>query len=102
MLSKTPYDSVPGLEHPGTQLALSLLCDAIGLATYLVPVIGEFGDWIWAPIQAGYIFGMIGANRMGVSLAAFGFTEEILPFTDFIPSCCIAWFFMYVQKHVRR
>lgn len=102
MLSKAPLDNVPGLEHPFVQLLLSFLCDGIGMATYLLPVLGELGDLVWAPLQAMYIAGMVGLNKSGLFFAALGFTEEILPFTDFVPSCSIGWFFAYVQKYVRR
>jgi len=34
------------------KLLLSLVIDAIGMATYLVPVAGEAGDVAWAPISA--------------------------------------------------
>ena len=102
MLSRAPLDRVPGLEPPFVQLMLSILFDIIGMATYLVPVIGELGDLVWAPRQAAYIIGMVGVNRTGLVLGAIGFTEEILPFTDFVPSCSIAWFVAYVQKYVRR
>ena len=102
MLAKRPFDTIRILENPEVQLALSLMFDAIGMATYLVPLIGEFGDILWAPIQAAYIYGMVGRSKLGVSLAAVGFAEEILPLTDFVPSCSITWFIVYVQDYVRR
>ena len=102
MISKAPLDHVPGLEHPIAQLMLSLLFDLIGMMTYLVPVIGELGDILWAPLQAAYIVAMVGISRTGLFMAGVGFVEEILPFTDFVPGCSLAWFVAYVQKYVRR
>jgi hypothetical protein len=31
-------------------LILSIVLDVIGMATYLIPVLGEFSDILWAPI----------------------------------------------------
>lgn len=65
--------------------------DAIGYFTYAVPVLGEFGDIFWAPVSALIFMASFGGWK-GVLGGAFNFVEEILPFTDFIPSFTIAWF----------
>eukprot|EP00434_Breviolum_minutum_P012712 symbB.v1.2.011204.t1/scaffold718.1/size169569/10 len=49
--------------------------------------IGEAADIAYAPVQG--IALMILFRSMGIS--ALGFTEEILPFTDFIPTATLAW-----------
>lgn len=98
MIARDSLDAVPGLEHPSAQLALSVLFDGIGMLGYLIPVIGELGDVAWAPIQAIFIWAMVGKERFGLYFTVLGFAEEILPFTDFIPSCTIAWVWKYARR----
>lgn len=78
-------------------LLLCLVMDAIGYATYLLPVLGEFGDIVWAPIS-GFIFYKTFGGRKGLLGGIFNFAEEILPFTDFIPSFTIMWIWQYFSK----
>ena len=71
--------------------------DVVGYATYAIPVLGEVGDIIWAPISA--IVFMISFGGWKGALVGFGnFIEEILPGTDFIPSFTIMWFIQNMQK----
>jgi len=65
--------------------------DLIGMSTYAIPALGEFGDIIWAPLSA-FIFYKLFGGKIGVIGGMFDFLEEILPFTDIIPSFTIAWF----------
>ncbi len=53
--------------------------------------IGEFSDIIWAPLSAMIYFRLFG-GKMGVFGGAFSFLEELLPFTDIIPTFTISWF----------
>ena len=98
MILRGPLDSMPGFERPGIQLMLCALFDFIGMVTYLVPLIGEVGDVLWAPIQALFIYAMVGAEGYTKLLIVFGFTEEILPMTDFIPSCTIVWILKFARR----
>lgn len=69
-------------------LLACLLMDFIGSASYFFPAIGEAFDIVWAPIS-GYIFYRWFHTTMG----AIGATiEEILPFTDIVPSFTIGYF----------
>lgn len=95
---RNPLDAMPGLEHPVAQLMLSILLDAMGMLTYLVPFLGEFGDIVYAPIQTLYVASMAGWERLGWAFVVLSFVEEILPFTDFVPSCTIAWIWKYVRR----
>ena len=72
-------------------LIAAVLIDITGYSTYIFPALGEFGDIVWAPISAYLIF-KIFKSKTG---AAIGFIEEILPFSDFIPTATIIW----VMKH---
>ncbi|MEO5947043.1 MAG: hypothetical protein ABIP79_09515 [Chitinophagaceae bacterium] len=78
-------------------LAFCVLLDLVGYASFTVPVLGEFADIIWAPMSALIFFRLFG-GRMGVFGGAFGFIEELLPFTDFIPTFSIAWCMRYFGK----
>ncbi|MBI3882946.1 MAG: hypothetical protein HY305_01665 [Sphingobacteriales bacterium] len=72
-------------------LALCLIMDGIGMATYIFPALGETFDLAWAPIS-GFAFYLIFGGRLGVFGGTFDFLEELIPFTDIIPSFTIAWF----------
>lgn len=71
-------------------LLFCLLMDAIGYATYAVPFLGEFGDLIWAPVSAFIFFKTFGGWK-GAFGGVVAFVEELLPWTDFIPSFTIMW-----------
>lgn len=70
---------------------LCILLDLIGCLSFTVPLLGDFTDVIWAPLSAIIYFNMFG-GRMGRIGGAFSFLEEILPFTDIIPTFTISWF----------
>lgn len=70
------------------RLTLCLLLDAVGCLSFTIPLIGEFSDIIWAPIAAIISYNIFGEKR-GKLTAITTFTEEILPFTDIIPSFTI-------------
>jgi len=72
-------------------IALCIILDLIGMASYLIPALGEFSDIIWAPIS-GFLFYKLFGGRFGVIGGVLNFLEEIIPFTDIIPSFTIAWF----------
>lgn len=78
-------------------LFLGLLFDAIGMLSFTVPMIGEFSDVIWAPVAA-YLMTKMYKGTAGRVGGVVAFLEEILPFTDFIPSFTLMWFYNYVIK----
>lgn len=71
-------------------LVLCILMDLIGYATYAIPVLGELGDLVWAPVSAFIFFKMFGGWK-GAFGGVFNFIEEILPGLDFIPSFSLMW-----------
>jgi hypothetical protein len=77
-----------------TKLVLSLGIDLIGSATYMLPVVGEVLDLVWAPIQTVTIMAMY--DYVTPHLQYVSFMEEILPFTDILPSATIGWSIEYV------
>jgi hypothetical protein len=78
-------------------LIFCLLMDAIGYATYAVPVLGEFGDILWAPISALIFYKTFGGWKGAVG-GMFNFVEELLPGFDFIPSFTLMWFFQRMKR----
>ncbi|MEO7766668.1 MAG: hypothetical protein ABIS01_04550, partial [Ferruginibacter sp.] len=68
-----------------------IVMDLLGMASFALPVVGEYTDIIWAPISA-LIFNKLFGGRMGVIGGVLNFLEEVVPFTDVIPSFTIAWF----------
>ncbi|MBL7702236.1 MAG: hypothetical protein JNM14_08295 [Ferruginibacter sp.] len=72
-------------------IALCILLDVIGMASYLIPALGEFADVVWAPIS-GFLFYTLFGGRFGMIGGVLTFLEEVIPYTDIIPSFTIAWF----------
>lgn len=77
------------------KLVKSLVYDAVGMATMAVPVVGPFLDMVWAPIAARKMSRMYPGTK-GKLASAIVFLEEILPFTDVIPTFTIMWVYTYV------
>lgn len=77
------------------KLAGSILLDAVGYVTFLIPGVGEFGDVIWAPASA-YIMTKMYKGKKSRIAATISFVEEALPFTDVIPTFTLMWFYVYV------
>ncbi|MCW3092151.1 MAG: hypothetical protein JWP81_3220 [Ferruginibacter sp.] len=71
-------------------IAICIVMDLLGMATYAFPLLGEYADIVWAPISA-LIFNKLFGGRLGLIGGVLNFVEEIVPFTDIIPSFTIAW-----------
>jgi len=76
------------------KLLLGLLLDGIGMISFSIPLIGEFSDVIWAPIAA-FIMTRMYKGRVGKMASILTFVEEIIPFTDIIPSFTLTWIYTY-------
>lgn len=76
------------------KLLLGLLFDGIGMISFSIPLLGEFSDVIWAPIAA-FIMTRMYQGRVGRTASILTFLEEIIPFTDIIPSFTITWIYTY-------
>jgi hypothetical protein len=76
------------------KLILGLLFDGIGMLSFSIPFLGEFSDVIWAPIAA-FIMSRMYKGRVGRVAGFLTFVEEIIPFTDIIPSFTITWIYTY-------
>lgn len=76
------------------KLILSIALDLIGMATFILPGLGEFGDLIWAPIAGLAAFVMYG-GWVGAAGGTFTFLEELLPGTDILPGLTLTWIYKY-------
>lgn len=74
------------------KLALSILLDAIGYVSFIIPGVGEFSDVIWAPLSAWIMVKLYKGNP-GKVAAVVSFVEEALPGVDVIPTFTIMWFY---------
>jgi hypothetical protein len=76
-------------------LIKGLVYDAIGMASYAVPVVGPFLDLLWAPYAAKLMKDMY-PGKKGKIASVIVFLEEILPGTDIIPTFTLMWFYTFV------
>ncbi len=76
------------------KLVAAVVIDLVGLTTYVVPGAAEGGDMVWGPIS-GFLIYMLFPNRKRMAL--MGAVEEMLPFTDFVPTAYLAWRLDYVK-----
>ncbi|SDL14963.1 hypothetical protein SAMN04488034_102437 [Salinimicrobium catena] len=75
----------------------SLVYDAVGMASSAVPLVGPFLDLAWAPYAAKKMSVMF-PGKKGKFASVLVFLEEILPFTDVIPTFTLMWLYTYVWK----
>ncbi len=78
-------------------LILGILFDGIGLLSFSIPFIGEFSDVVWAPL-AGYLMTRMYKGSIGRVAGVIEFLEEIIPFSDFIPTFTLTWIYTYKIK----
>jgi hypothetical protein len=95
-MSHPTHPSKKTEEIKNLKLLAAILIDLIGMVSYLLPGASELLDAIWAPISAILVFILF--NRK-LSWASFTFLEELLPFTDVVPSATIAWYFHYHKSN---
>ncbi len=72
-------------------LTTCIVLDLIGMASYLLPVLGEAFDFIWAPISGIIFYFLFGMKKFGMMGGLFALIEEISPGFDIIPTFTIAW-----------
>ncbi len=78
-------------------LFLGLLFDFIGMLSFTIPYFGEFSDLVWAPVS-GLLMAYMYKGSIGKLAGVFSFLEEIIPFSDFIPSFTFMWIYTYFLK----
>ena len=82
------------VNNKNRDLILGLLFDGIGMLSFSVPFLGDFSDVVWAPI-AGFLMTWMYKGKIGKIAGIFAFLEEIIPFTDIIPSFTLTWIYTY-------
>ncbi|MFV5702062.1 hypothetical protein ACM55F_09315 [Flavobacterium sp. XS2P12] len=95
MIKKVQVDQI---DNKNRNLFLGLLFDAIGMLSFAVPFVGEFSDVVWAPI-AGYLMTTMYKGNVGKVGGVVTFLEEILPFSDLIPTFTLTWIYNYLIKN---
>lgn len=80
-----------------TLLRQGIIYDVVGMASMAIPVVGPFLDLLWAPFAAKKMSDMYKGTE-GRIAAVFVFLEEILPFTDIIPTFTLMWLYTFVWK----
>lgn len=68
------------------------------MLSFVVPLVGEFSDVIWAPLSAFLIYKMYQGIEGKVG-SIVSFIEEAGIFgTDFLPTFTLTWIYKYVIK----
>jgi len=73
----------------------AIIIDLVGILSFLLPIVWETGDMLWAPLSGLLIF-LLFPNRKKYAIA--GMIEEMLPFTDIIPTACLTWRLEYIKE----
>ncbi len=76
-------------------LFLGLLFDAIGMASFLLPGLGDFLDILWAP-AAGWLMTRMYKGKIGQAAGVVTLVEELIPGLDVIPTFTIMWIYTYL------
>lgn len=95
MENQINYDQIKFQKEKKQKLILALVFDTIGMISYLAPVFGEVFDFIWAPIS-GILLLLMFKGTAGKISALIGTFEELIPFTDIIPTFTLTWFYTYI------
>lgn len=80
---------LPASDDVVATLLVSLAVDAVGSSSFLLPVVGEAFDLVWAPLQTVLVAAMY--DHDSPALKYVSFLEEILPFTDVVPTATMGW-----------
>ncbi|GAA4230664.1 hypothetical protein GCM10022291_01360 [Postechiella marina] len=77
------------------KLGLSILFDALGYVSFIIPGFGEFTDVIWAPASV-WLMTKLYKGKTGKIAAGISFVEEMAPGIDVIPTFTLMWLYTYV------
>ena len=78
-------------------LRQGIIYDVVGMAKMAIPFVGPFLDILWAPFAAKKMNDMYKGTE-GKVASVFVFLEEILPYTDIIPTFTLMWLYTFVWK----
>lgn len=85
------------ISYKSRNLILGIVFDAIGIVSFTIPYLGELSDVFWAPMT-GFLVTWMYKGSVGKVGGVFTFLEEILPFTDIVPSFTLVWIYNYWIK----
>jgi len=92
-------DSIIYNDNKIRNLFFGLIFDEIGMMSFTIPLIGEFSDLIWAPLS-GFLMNWMYKGFLGKIGGTVSFLEEILSFSDFVPTFTLVWIYKYLIKKV--
>ncbi len=78
-------------------LKRGIIFDLIGMISMAIPIVGPFLDLLWAPVAARQMKKMYKGTEGNIA-AVIVFLEEILPYTDIIPSFTLMWLYTFIWK----
>ncbi len=84
-------------ESKSSKLFYGIIFDLIGMASYIIPVVGEFVDILWAPL-AGYLMTKVYPGKTGKTAGVLTTIEELVPGLDIIPTFTLTWIYTYIIK----
>merc|ERR1719498_997603 len=70
-----------------------IIADIIGVMSYVILLLGEVVDLWWAPLFGFFLQYMFGS----VFMTSLGAVEELLPFTDFVPTATLCWCLAHID-----
>ncbi len=79
------------------KLFLGIIFDLIGMISYIIPGVAESVDLIWAPVS-GILLAKMYSGWTGKIAGVFGTLEELIPFTDVIPTFTLTWIYVYLIR----
>ncbi|KRP05362.1 MAG: hypothetical protein ABR95_08595 [Sphingobacteriales bacterium BACL12 MAG-120813-bin55] len=79
---------------------ICLLLDGIGMLSWVLPVVGEATDLIWAPLAAFIYIHLFGFRKRAPG-GALLLIEELLPGTDFLPTFTLTWLWLKAKDSYR-
>lgn len=80
-------------------IIFSVILDVIGMLSFSIPFLGEFSDIIWAPISY-YIMKKTYPGVKGHFVSIVSFLEELLPFTDVLPTFTLMAIYTISKKKI--
>lgn len=95
--SKAGSSQSAGDEVKLPSLPFCIAMDLIGMASYIIPGIGESADLVWAPIS-GFIFMRSFGGMTGKIGGLINLVEEAVPFLDVVPTFTIGYFYAKHQS----
>ncbi len=79
------------------KLFLGIIFDLIGMISYIIPGVAESVDLIWAPIS-GILLAKMYSGWTGKIAGVLGTIEELIPFTDVVPTFTLTWIYVYIIR----